>query len=205
MLLVFTKTNTVSRKMDINKIYCVNCEEEVEYVTKKEKKTVNVRGRVFDVEITNAYCKKCGEQVFPDSIAKANDIIIFDEYRRLEGLLTSKEIKAIREKRHLSQAQLAKLINCGEKNITRYENGTIQDRAFDLLIRLVDKDDSYYTIRQIQNLDAPMFDIKQFFGNFVDEGKVRWIMDCDIDNGFSYSKEEVKHEYRTKTNQILCH
>ena len=127
--------------------YCINCDEEVSYITKKETKKVVVKGREFEVTLTRAYCAKCGEPLSPDKIAKANDLIVFDEYRRLEGLLTSDQIKAIRFKRGLSQVALAKLINCGEKNIARYETGTIQDRAFDLLMRLVDDDKSYAVLR----------------------------------------------------------
>ena len=105
----------------------------------------------FEVEIKEAYCVYCGNQVFPDKVAKQNDLIIYDEYRRLNGLLTSDEIKAIRRKRGLSQTDLAKLICCGEKNIARYETGTIQDKAFDLLIRLVGTDAGYDSISRLKN------------------------------------------------------
>ena len=123
--------------------YCEQCDQDVEYITKEETKQVQVRELKFDVKIKVAYCKKCHEQVFPSSFSKENELIIFDEYRRLKHLLTSSEIKAIREKRGMSQRDLARFINCGEKNITRYENGIIQDPAFDYLMRMVGDDEMY--------------------------------------------------------------
>ena len=132
-----------------DKIFCLNCEEEANYVLRDEIKTVTVKGLSFNVKITNAYCANCGEQVFPDKIAKQNDLIVYDEYRRLNNLLTSEEIKAIRKKRGLSQTDLARLIDCGDKNIARYETGTIQDKAFDLLMRLVDIDATFDYLQRI--------------------------------------------------------
>ena len=43
----------------------------------------------------------------------------------------------------MSQVDLARFIKCGEKNIARYETGTIQDPVFDFLMRMVDDDDCY--------------------------------------------------------------
>lgn len=137
-----TKTNK-----QINTLaYCDNCEKRVPYYIKDTLLTVTVKDKTFEVVIKRAHCKKCGEEVYPHDIEKENDLIVYDEYRRLQGLLTSDEIKAIRKKRGLSQVGLARLINCGDKNIARYEAGTIQDRVFDLLLRLVDDDRSYKVI-----------------------------------------------------------
>ncbi len=129
--------------------YCLNCDEMCEYITKTEHRKTTVKDLTFDVDVIVAFCKKCGEEVFPSEVTKANDLIIFDEYRRLKGLLTSKEIKAIRQKRNMSQVELARFIDCGEKNIARYENGTIQDKVFDLLIRMVGDDECFKAMSKI--------------------------------------------------------
>ena len=152
--------------MNKKTIYCANCDKEVNYITREETKTVKVRDRELTVTLTRAFCEECGEPVLPDLIAKKNDLIVFDEYKRLEGLLTSEEIKKIREKRKLSQRALANLINCGEKNIARYETGAIQDRVFDLLIRLVDNDTSYKVLVDRNNqLKAQQTSYKSIFGS----------------------------------------
>ena len=188
-------------------IYCINCDGNVNYITKKETKKVIVKGREFEVTLTRAYCAKCGEPLSPDEIAKENDLIVYDEYRRLEGLLTSDQIKAIREKRHLSQVGLAKLINCGEKNIARYETGTIQDRAFDLLMRLVDNDASYAVLEKQQAKQEKIFSfVLVSIEGF--ESKARsldWTALFDTECEFDYKKGGTQNGHRIKTQQILCH
>ena len=130
-------------------IYCLHCDEEKEYYLQKEKRVVNVKGDVFEVTLNVAYCAFCHEKVFPDSVGKENDLIVYDAYRKRHNLLTSEEIKAIRKKRNMSQRELAAFIKCGEKNIARYENGTIQDRVFDYLIRMVGDDNCYNALKQL--------------------------------------------------------
>ena len=188
-------------------IYCINCDENVNYITKKETKKVIVKGREFEVTLTRAYCAKCGEPLSPDEIAKENDLIVYDEYRRLEGLLTSDQIKAIREKRHLSQVGLAKLINCGEKNIARYETGTIQDRAFDLLIRLVDNDASYAVLEKQQAKQEKIFSfvLVSIEGFENKTQSLDWAALFDTECEFDYKKGGTQNGHRIKTQQILCH
>ena len=189
--------------METNKIYCINCDEEVDYITKEETKKVIVKGREFEVTLKRAYCATCGEPVSPDKIAKENDLIVFDTYRRLEGLLTSDQIKAIRFKRGLSQTALARLINCGEKNIARYETGTIQDKAFDLLMRLVDDDTSYAVLRARQNKEnnrKTIFVLVKEYDNLSSSITLNENHECEYD----YKKGGNKDGYRIKTQQVLC-
>ena len=43
-----------------------------------------------------------------------------------------------------------KFINCGEKNIARYETGKIQDAVFDQLIRMVDDEKCYQAMKKMK-------------------------------------------------------
>ena len=190
-----------------NSVYCVNCDEEVNYITKNETRKVVVKGREFEVTLTRAYCAKCGEPLSPDKIAKENDLIVYDTYRRLEGLLTSDQIKAIRLKRGLSQVALARLINCGDKNIARYETGTIQDKAFDLLMRLVD-DDKSYAVLVAKQQDKREKEHSIVF--VVVEGYERQTTSlfrpsaAESECEFDYKKGGTQGEHRIKTQQVLC-
>ena len=58
-------------------------------------------------------------------------------YRVKMGLLTSDEIVTIRESYGLSQVDLAKLLGWGEATISRYESKSIQDEAYDTMLRMV--------------------------------------------------------------------
>lgn len=58
--------------------------------------------------------------------------------REEEGLLTAREIKALRKRIGLRQDQLEELLGAGPKTVTRWEKGTvIQNGATDTLLRLI--------------------------------------------------------------------
>jgi HTH-type transcriptional regulator/antitoxin MqsA len=59
-------------------------------------------------------------------------------YRRKYGLLSSDEIRALRERNGLTQAELAKLLRLGANAISRWEAGrNVQTAALDVLLRLI--------------------------------------------------------------------
>ena len=133
---------------------CEKCDEDMPY-REDQIKMVKRHHEIgpervpIDVMEYQAFCEKCGHPVFPHELDKKNDIIVYDAYKRKVGLLTSEDIIRIRKKRNMSQADLARFIQCGEKNIARYENGAVQNPVFDLLIRLVDDDKVYKEMKRI--------------------------------------------------------
>ena len=99
-------------------------------------------------------CKKCGAWLSSNEIERENDIFIYDAYKKKVGLLTTSEIKEIRAKRGMSQRQLARFLDIGEKDITRYENGSVQARSIDNMIRLVGDDAAYLSMCKCLNKNA---------------------------------------------------
>lgn len=126
--------------------YCVNCDKNVEVVSKNKPMSFTVRGQKIQVMIQECFCEICHEPVSIEEVENQNMLLVYDTYRRQNGLLTSSEIKAIRLKRGLSQTAIAKLIGCGAKTVTRYETGYIQDQIFDRFLRLIDNDEPYQII-----------------------------------------------------------
>ena len=120
--------------------YCENCDDDVDYNTFEVELSCKVRGVDINYNFICSRCKRCGGPVYPVPICRENCIRRNDAYKRKVGLLTTKEIIDIRKRNHLTQTQLAERIGCGKKTIARYENGAIQDRIFDNMIRLIDKE-----------------------------------------------------------------
>ncbi len=84
------------------------------------------------------HCPKCGEIVlrYQDSKRLGEDAI--DIYRQRHGLLPAGEIRAIRERYGLTQADLARLLHLGANTISRWESGrNVQTGAMDMLLRLI--------------------------------------------------------------------
>lgn len=137
----------------MKKVYCINCDGMVDYVVMESTKTFEVRNVQVEATVKEARCKQCGELLYVREIEIENDISIYDAYKKKVGLLTSKEIIAIRKKRGMSQRQLARFLNIGEKDITRYENGAIQTRSIDQFIKAIGDDICYLFLRRAWNLE----------------------------------------------------
>ncbi len=83
-------------------------------------------------------CAKCGEVVLrlQDSKRLGEDAIAL--YRKKHGLLSADEIRALRERFALTQADLARLVRLGANTVSRWEAGrNVQTGAMDMLLRLI--------------------------------------------------------------------
>ncbi len=94
-----------------------------------------VRGEKFTVRCEAMVCDRCRFQVLSDAQSAAYTAAVSDAYREKHGLLTSREVQAIRRRLGLSQAAFARLLNLREGSVKRWESGLIQDGAHDRLIR----------------------------------------------------------------------
>ncbi len=83
-------------------------------------------------------CPNCGEVVlrFQDSKRLSEDAIAL--YRKKHSLLSSDDIRGIRERFHLTQTDLARLLRLGANTVSRWESGrNVQTAAMDILLRLI--------------------------------------------------------------------
>jgi len=105
----------------------------------QEVLTSSVNGEEFRVpNIPHLRCPKCGEGLFSLQEAEALRLGAFDIYRRTHGLLSADEIRAIRERYGLTQAELARLLRLGGNTVSRWEAGrNVQTGAMDVLLCLI--------------------------------------------------------------------
>lgn len=130
--------------------YCDECGDFVPFsIETRQNRSLKVKG----VEVTSTefvgHCAKCHKEIWIDEVENINCNNFYNEYKKKVGLLTAEEIKNIRKKRGMSQRDLARFLSIGEKDITRYENGAIQTRAVDLMIRMVDDDEAFFKMSQV--------------------------------------------------------
>lgn len=100
------------------------------------------------------YCESAEELYETEGEISVNDAAMKDAYRKQNSLLTSQEIKQIREKYSMSQEAFAKALGWGAKTITRYEGHQVQDKAHDLVLRHIDEDPNWFL--QISNQAPPL-------------------------------------------------
>jgi putative zinc finger/helix-turn-helix YgiT family protein len=100
---------------------------------------MNVNGTSIAVpRLEHLGCSKCHE-----AILDVEQVTRFQQealaiYRSRNRLLSGEEIRAIRVRHRLTQAQLAKLLGLGPNTLSRWEaNRFAQTAAMDLLLRMV--------------------------------------------------------------------
>jgi putative zinc finger/helix-turn-helix YgiT family protein len=105
-------------------------------VTRVVGMTAHVRGEAVPVRTEAMVCNRCGFQVLTDDQSSAYTIASADAYREKHHLLTTKQLKKIRECLGMSLRAFAKYLRVGEVSPKRWEAGLVQDEAMDELIRL---------------------------------------------------------------------
>jgi putative zinc finger/helix-turn-helix YgiT family protein len=81
-------------------------------------------------------CQECGLEAGTVQTAGDTQRAVADAYRARKGLLTGREIKALREALGLSQKELADDLQIGIASIKRWESGAVQSESMDKLLRL---------------------------------------------------------------------
>ena len=129
-----------------NIYYCYECNTTTETKIIEKEQTLNVKGKNITLQVRVRVCTVCGEEILDEELDAKSLELFYNQYRKQENLLLPDEIKAIRQKYNLSQSSFAKFLGFGEKTITRYENGAIQDICHDNLIRLMNSIDAFISL-----------------------------------------------------------
>lgn len=132
-------------KREVRKVIydCPFCDKEHEVEIIQEDATINIKGKTVKYQKIVYYCSEEDEEFCPSKIMDENLLKARDSYRIMEGLLTSNEIKAIREKYGLTQKEFSNLLGWGDVTIQRYETKKIQDSTYDSIMRLTLENPSY--------------------------------------------------------------
>lgn len=123
---------------------CTCCMEEHEVKTVLVEEQMTFKNVKVAYKATYFYCDAAEEFYMDEEQIQENDIHLKDAYREKEGLLTSGQIRSIREKYGISQSDLCTLLGWGGKTITRYESHQVQDKAHDTILKKIDQDPEWF-------------------------------------------------------------
>lgn len=99
-------------------------------------KETTYKGVDIAIEVEVYTCPECGLEAGTVPSAGAVQRAMADAYRAKIDLLTGQEIKSLREKKRLTQQQLADLMNVGIASIKRWETGMVQSKSMDHALRM---------------------------------------------------------------------
>lgn len=123
---------------------CYTCMEEHEVTTVKVEESGSFKNENIDFEAEYEYCSNLDEYTETEEMMRKNSLSQKDSYRKKMGLLTSNDIRDIREQYGISQKEFSEVLCWGGATITRYENHQVQDRAHDDILRKIKADPKWF-------------------------------------------------------------
>jgi putative zinc finger/helix-turn-helix YgiT family protein len=130
----------------------VSCSECGGAVTERTARVVHQIGRreIAIEDDRHLYCAACGSVSYRGALLDESQRKIAAALRKEDGLLTPDELRAIRLKYGLTQAEMEKILTIGPKTWVRWERGkVVQSRAADQIIRLIASNPD--VLRQLMN------------------------------------------------------
>ncbi|MFW5887675.1 MAG: type II TA system antitoxin MqsA family protein [Bacteriovoracia bacterium] len=114
---------------------CLKCESE-NFTEKQVKLEQEFKGESLYVVVPANVCDSCGFEQLSDEQANNLRKATADEYRKKHFLLTSGEIRELRESLEMSQSQFSEYLGVGVASIKRWETYFVQEKSQDDLIRM---------------------------------------------------------------------
>ncbi len=109
-------------------IYCPYCKENVEYGIEK-RKIEKFRNVKVDTYENVGVCKKCGNDLYINSLEEKNTQRLYEKYRENSDIIKPEEIIKLRVKYDISQRELTSILDFGKMTINRYENGGLPTKS----------------------------------------------------------------------------
>jgi putative zinc finger/helix-turn-helix YgiT family protein len=114
---------------------CLNCDNEHFEAGEAEIKQ-EFRGETLMVKTPVVICQTCGWQTIGNDQIDELRKRTADTYRKKHGLLTTAQIRAMREALRMNQPEFADFLRVGVASVKRWETWLVQDGGNDELIRV---------------------------------------------------------------------
>ena len=102
-----------------------------------DMESISYKGSVLLISMEYSVCNKCGREFISKQQILNNDSRVRDAKKRVDGLLTSTEIKNARTSMELTQEQASVVFGGGKNAFSKYERAEVsQSVAMDKLIRI---------------------------------------------------------------------
>lgn len=105
--------------------------------TRVDKNPVEYKGQSAVLDAHYSVCDACGSEQTNAAQSRVNKRAMLAFKKRVDGLLTGAEVRALRERLGINQAEAAHIFGGGPVAFSKYENDDVmQSEAMDRLLRL---------------------------------------------------------------------
>ena len=129
----------------MEKVFCENCRNNVEYSVIEEQMIGAIKGETYTYIDKVAKCKECKSDIFVNSISDYNLKALYDVYREKNGIISLEKILEICEKYNISKRPLSLLLGWGEQTYSRYCNGDIPSKQYSDILNKIYESPVFYS------------------------------------------------------------
>lgn len=129
----------------MEKVFCENCRNDVEYNVIEEQMIGTIKGETYTYTGKVAKCKECKSDIFVNSISDYNLKALYDVYREKNGIISLEKILEICEKYNISKRPLSLLLGWGEQTYSRYCNGDIPSKQYSDILNKIYESPVFYS------------------------------------------------------------
>ncbi len=133
---------------------------------------------------------------------------LIDARRRAEGLLTSDDVRGLRQALRLSQAELEQAIGTGPKTVVRWENGTaVQSKAADDVLRLIalDPDNLRLLVRIRESAISALVERRLEGERLKKKSSIEQAIFAALDQSLNLDAETVNRIVKNVSRAIRAH
>ncbi len=127
-----------------DKVFCVNCRKDVDYIIEEKEMTGTIRGTVYKYKGKEVMCAECGENLDVWEIGDYNLTALYDKYRSENGIISLEKVRALPERYKIGKRPLSVLLGWGEHTLERYLDGDIPTRQYSQTLENLYEDPGYY-------------------------------------------------------------
>lgn len=124
--------------------FCSNCRDMVNVNISNIGASTTINNITVEYEAPCAICETCGQEVYVEAVVNESVFNANEAYKKLQGIITVKEIKAILEQYAIAARPLSKLLGWGEHTLKTYiDKGKYPKKDKELLLRKIQNPKCY--------------------------------------------------------------
>lgn len=129
----------------MEKVFCENCRNDVEYSVIEEQMIGTIKGEAYTYTGKVTKCKECKSDISVNSINDNNLKALYDVYGEKNDIISLEKILEICEKYNISKRPLSLLLGWGEQTYSRYCNGDIPSKQYSDILNKIYESPVFYS------------------------------------------------------------
>ena len=131
--------------------FCTECRKECLYRLQNIERQYDIKGKKYNMEVTVAICKNCGEEMNIPGILDLRAKEVDEQYRKIENIISICDIEKLMKIYHIGKAPLSLPLGFGEITITRYLQGQVPSKEYSDIMRRALESPEYMISRLQEN------------------------------------------------------